>query len=51
MAENFTTQWAKMCNMQDFSKSEKNRAYVVYTFDHISVKQRQLPDIQVDSDP
>ena len=37
--------------MVDFSKSEKYRAYVMYTFGHISVKQRQLPNQQVDSDP
>ena len=34
-----------MCNTFDFSKSDQNR------FDHISVKQRQSPDQQVDSGP
>ena len=51
MAQNFTTDWAEMCNMLDFSKSEKNRTYVMYIFGHISVKQRHLPDQQVDSGP
>ena len=40
-----------MCNVLIFSKSEKNRAKVMYNFSHISVKQRQLPDQQVDSGP
>ena len=40
-----------MCNMLDFYKSGKNRAYVMYNFADISVKQRQLPDQQVDSGP
>ena len=26
IAQNFTTDWEEMCNMLDFSKSEKNRA-------------------------
>ena len=51
IAKKFTTQWAKMCIMLDFCKPEKNRAYVIYTFGHISVKQRQLSDQQVDSGP
>ena len=40
IAQNFTTQWAEMCNMLDFSKSEKNHTKVMYNFGHISVKQR-----------
>ena len=51
IAQNFTTQWAKMCDTLDFSKSEKNRPYVMYTFGHISLKQLQLPEQQVDSGP
>ena len=51
ITENVTTQWAKMFNTLDFCKSEKNRALVIYTFGRLSVKQRQLPDQQVDSGP
>ena len=49
--KNFSTQWAKMCDTLDFSQAEKNGAYVMYTFGHISVKQWQLLDQQVDSGP
>ena len=38
-----------MCNMVDFSISEKNRAVAFLTI--FQVKQRQLPDQQVDSGP
>ena len=34
-----------MCNTLDFSKSHIGKMYI---FGHISVKQRQLPDQQVD---
>ena len=51
IAQYLTTQWAKMCNALDFSKSDQNRTQVMYIFGHISVKQRQLPDQQVYSGP
>ena len=49
IAQNLTTQWAKLCNTLDFTKSDQNRAYIMPIFCHISVKQRQLPNQQDDS--
>ena len=40
-----------MCDTLDFPKSDQNRTQVMYIFGHISAKQRQLPDQQVDSGP
>ena len=38
-----------MCNTIDFLKFDQNRTKVMYIFGHISIKQRKLPDQQVDS--